>query len=116
MEPLKYVFGRLLPLLALFLMTVISLARDRILAPTPARLLLVLACVGLAAITVLLTYLHTLRVERRGLKEKLETKPTYMFGVGWDEQQNPLCPSCGTPLSSTCEGVAAIAVGWAVGS
>lgn len=110
-EPLKYALGRLLPPLTLFLLAVIPQIRDRILAAIPAWLLLLLACAELVAIMILLTFVHSLRGERRGLRKKLETRPTYMFGVGWDENQNPLCPSCETPLSSTYEGVGAFAVG-----
>jgi len=110
-EPLKYLLGLLLPPLTALLLTALPETRDRILAAVPGGLLLALACAELVVIAGLLTYVHFLYRERRGLREKTATRPTYMFGVGWDERQNPLCPSCGTPLSSTYDGVAVIAVG-----
>lgn len=110
-EPLKHLLAWLLPPLGLSLLAVIPQIRDRILAAVSPRMLLVLASAELVVIGGLVTYTRYLRKERRGLSEKLEAKPTYMFGVGWDENQNPLCPSCGTPLSSTDEGVASFAVG-----
>lgn len=109
-EPLKHLLGWLLPPLGLSLLAVIPQIRDRILAAVPPRMLLVLASAELVVIVGLVTYARYLRKERRGLGEKLEAKPIYMFGVGWDEKQNPLCPSCGTRLSITYEGVGVVAV------
>jgi hypothetical protein len=109
-EPLKHLLGWLLPPLGLSLLSVIPQIRDRILTAVPPRMLLVLASAELVVIGGLVTYARYLRKERRGLGEKLEARPTYMFGVGWDEKQNPLCPSCGTRLSITYEGVGVVAV------
>jgi hypothetical protein len=109
-EPLKYVLALLMPPLVTFILASLPPARDRILAAVPGWLLLMLASAELVVIGGLVTYARYLRKERRGLGEKLETRPAYMFGVGWDEKQNPLCPSCGTRLSVTYEGVGVVAV------
>jgi hypothetical protein len=98
-EPLKQLIGRLFASLSPLLIALIPQVRNKIQDSIPFSLLLVVAFIELTIILGLLTLVVYLNSQKKNLEKQIESIPISRFGVYWDKQQNPLCPSCKSLLN-----------------
>jgi hypothetical protein len=71
--------------------------RDRMLAVlSPGQIAAILAISMSLNLASVLYLLHLRRLIRSALDSALEFKPIARWGIWWDAEANPLCPSCKT--------------------
>jgi hypothetical protein len=98
-EPLKKLIGYILASIAPLFLALIPQMRDLIQAAIPFPLLLAITSILLSGLILSTVYIIFLHKERKGLKQQIEAKPLFKFGVYWDKETNPLCPSCKSALT-----------------